>query len=99
MKRVLLVFMWCLLFIPQASFSQGSLMLSTMGASTLTHSGVAFGILYNNYGYAFADWNPIGGNGGAGQFPASINVAGVNSISVTWNAPAGYMYVVTPPPA
>lgn len=31
--------------------------------------------------------------------PAVINVAGVNSINVTWNAPAGYMYVVNPPPA
>lgn len=30
--------------------------------------------------------------------PSSINLAGVNSITVTWNAPAGYMYVVTPPP-
>ncbi|HTR42678.1 MAG TPA: hypothetical protein VMH87_13785 [Pseudomonadales bacterium] len=31
--------------------------------------------------------------------PSSINLAGVNSITVNWNAPAGYMYVVNPPPA
>ncbi|HSY43267.1 MAG TPA: hypothetical protein VK811_05110 [Candidatus Acidoferrum sp.] len=31
--------------------------------------------------------------------PQAINLAGVNSITVTWNAPAGYMYVVDPPPA
>jgi hypothetical protein len=31
--------------------------------------------------------------------PASINIDGVTSIQVTWNAPAGYMYVVNPPPA
>jgi hypothetical protein len=74
-------------------------MLSTVGASTLTHAGV---VLQNNGptdAYAFADWNPNGGYGGTDQFPSSINLAGVNSISVTWNAPAGYMYVVTPPPA
>ena len=29
----------------------------------------------------------------------TINLAGVNSINVTWSAPAGYMYVVQPPPA
>jgi hypothetical protein len=33
-----------------------------------------------------------------GSAPASINIDGVNSIQVTWNAPAGYMYVVNPPP-
>lgn len=31
--------------------------------------------------------------------PPAINLAGVNSINVTWAAPAGYMYVVNPPPA
>ena len=31
--------------------------------------------------------------------PSTINLGGVNSINVTWNAPAGYMYVVNPPPA
>lgn len=31
--------------------------------------------------------------------PSAINLAGVNSINVTWAAPAGYMYVVNPPPA
>jgi hypothetical protein len=30
---------------------------------------------------------------------AEINLAGVNSINMTWNAPAGYMYVVDPVPA
>lgn len=30
---------------------------------------------------------------------SSINLAGVNSMSVTWAAPAGYMYVINPPPA
>ena len=29
----------------------------------------------------------------------TINLAGVNSITMTWSAPAGYMYVVNPPPA
>lgn len=48
--------------------------------------------------YAYMDYNPVTGYGGTGEFPSSINLAGVNSISVTWNAPAGYMYVVTPPP-
>lgn len=31
--------------------------------------------------------------------PSQLNLAGVNSIQVTWQAPAGYMYVVDPPPA
>ena len=37
----------------------------------------------------------------ASQSPANgeLNLAGVTSINVTWNAPAGYMYVLTPPPA
>lgn len=30
---------------------------------------------------------------------SSINLAGANSINMTWQAPAGYMYVVNPPPA
>lgn len=37
----------------------------------------------------------------ANQTPSDgvLNLAGVNSINVTWNAPAGYMFVVKPPPA
>lgn len=30
---------------------------------------------------------------------STINLNGVTSINVTWNAPAGYMYVVNPPPS
>lgn len=30
---------------------------------------------------------------------SSLNLAGVNTINLTWAAPAGYMYVVNPPPA
>lgn len=30
---------------------------------------------------------------------SSINLAGVNSINLTWAAPAGYMYMVSSPPA
>ncbi|HSY43268.1 MAG TPA: hypothetical protein VK811_05115 [Candidatus Acidoferrum sp.] len=41
----------------------------------------------------FADYIPVA-NG-----PESIDLAGVNSINMTWSAPAGYMYVVNPPPA
>lgn len=33
-------------------------------------------------------------NGGS-----AVDLSGANSIQVTWNAPAGYMYVVNPPPA
>src|SRR5215472_11584030 len=33
------------------------------------------------------------GNGG------SIDMSGANSLQITWNAPAGFMYVVNPPPA
>lgn len=35
----------------------------------------------------------------SGAPASSINLAGVNSITMTWSAPAGYMYVVNPPPA
>ena len=90
MKRILFVSIWGLLCIPQASFAQGTLTLSGVGAAVLQHSSV---VIYDSglIGYAYTDMS-------ADQFPGSINLSGVNSISVTWNAPAGYMYVVTPPP-
>src|SRR5450432_3067710 len=40
----------------------------------------------------FIDVNTNGG------FPHSVDITGINSIQVTWNAPSGYVYVVNPPP-
>lgn len=47
---------------------------------------------------SFTGGTPEGNTISASE-PASLNIDGVNSIQVTWNAPAGYMYVVSPPPA
>ena len=92
------LFLASILCLPVMSLAQGSLNLSAFGATSLQHTSIVY-----NYGasiaYQFADINPIVGYGGSGQFPSSINLNGINSISVTWSAPAGYMYVVTPPPA
>lgn len=54
------------------------------------------------YDQDFQDMDYVGsffeaGNPDNGLSP--INITGANSIQVTWNAPAGYMYVVNPPPA
>lgn len=52
--------------------------------------------LYETSDFQFED--QISQVGTIGWQP-TINLAGINSISVTWNAPAGEMYVVNPPPA
>jgi hypothetical protein len=63
---------------------------------TFNGSPPAFESTFSLYGDSgFQDYIPVANEGQV----SSINLAGVNSINVTWNAPAGYMYVVNPPPA
>lgn len=58
-------------------------------------------------GSPYVEWGPGSVYGNDVQYedvipgsePGQINLAGVNSIQVTWQAPAGYMYVYTPAPA
>jgi hypothetical protein len=101
MKTILTILLFYLLTIPVPTHAQSSLALSE-NVATLVHAQYFGYDPIPNVGptdYAYADYRPVTGYGGVGQFPSSINLAGVNAVSVTWSAPAGYMYVVTPPPA
>lgn len=55
-----------------------------------------WGLGYDVYFTDFQDEDVIQQSPGA---VSPVNLGGANSLQVTWNAPAGYMYVVNPPPA
>jgi hypothetical protein len=81
-------------------FLVGSFTVVTLGSIRavpldITYTGAGAGNYWGGSAYndpGFLDSIPLV------NYAPSINLAGVNSITMTWAAPAGYMYAVTPPP-